>query len=249
MADDDGAVSIVVEDAEVTLDALTAGGTDYDGWLTFDPWPAVVGEGRPAQSLGDSSETLASTELIIAVPDGGDPCPGTQVEWRCLGERGANVGLPPRATALGLLLVGNAASGYFGTVDIATNDFDADPAFDDWLAQITANDRSDDPLTALLRGYPPKLLFDAVGATSAEFDTEVTGSRADGLIGPIEPDPLARANVVLAPVRGADDAERVADLTGNEALLAALADAGWGDDGDEPANLPSAGVLYQLRER
>jgi hypothetical protein len=249
LAADDEAVSIVVEDAEATLQALTAGDTDYDGWLTLDPWPAIVGEGRPAQVVGDPTEPVASTEMVIAVPDGADPCPGIQIEWKCLGDRGARVGLPPRSTALGLLLVGNAASGYFGSVDIATNDMDADPAFDDWLARITANSRSDDPLAELLRVFPPTLLFDAVGTTNGRFDTEVSGSRADGRIGALEPDPLARANVVLAPVQGADDAERITDLAGNEALRDALAEAGWETGGDQPPNLPSAGVLYQLRTR
>lgn len=242
-AGDDDSIAVVVEDAGTTLEKLTAGDTDYDGWLTLDPWPEVVAVGQPVQALGAPSEPLASTELLIAVPGTAQPCAG-EVDWRCLGESDADVGLPPRTGALGLLLLGNAVSGYFGRVEVATNDFDA--AFDAWFESITSNSGEADPLSELLLFFPPTLRFQAVGTSRAEFDEEVPD---DVPLDPVVPDPTARANVVFAPVAGADGAERAAELAGADSVRDALTDAGW-DGGDEgPANLPSAGLLYALLTR
>jgi hypothetical protein len=248
LADAEDDVEVVVEDAGTTLEKLTAGDSGYNGWLTFDPWPAVVAAGRPAQSLGDPGAGLAAAELLIAVPDNADPC-GGPVTWRCLGENAAvNVGLPPPESALGLLLLGNAVSGYFGRTDVFTNDFE-EPGFDSWYDNLTAADDRDDPLGALLLVYPPTRLYDAVGTDRAQFDASVPGSRADGRLDVAEPDPLASAVVVMAPVAGAGGGDRIAELAGSDALAEALADLGW-DVGSSPsANLPDPGVLYALLTR
>jgi hypothetical protein len=242
MAAEEG-VAVVVEDAGDTMDKLVAGDSGYDGWITLDPWPEIVGFDRPEDALGPPSEPVASAELLLAVPDTASPCDDQPVTWKCLGERGADVGLPPRTSATGLLLVGNAATGYFGTSEIATNDFD--PAFEDWLDTITANDGSSDPLRELLRAFPPALVFDTVGTTEAQYDAEVTGTRADGHLPAVEPEPLATANVVVVPVNGG----AVADVAGSPEFLDALADSGWLVAGADPTGLPSAGVLYDLLTR
>jgi hypothetical protein len=228
LADAEDDVEVVVEDAGTTLEKLTAGDSGYDGWLTFDPWPAVVAAGRPAQSLGDQGDGLAAAELLIAVPDNADPC-GGPVTWRCLGDTAVN-------------------GGYFGRTDVFTNDFE-EPGFDSWYNNLTAADDRDDPLGALLLVYPPTRLYDAVGTDRAQFDASVPGSRADGRLDVAEPDPLAAAVVVMAPVAGADGGERIAELAGNDALAEGLADLGW-DVGSSPsANLPDPGVLYALLTR
>lgn len=246
-ADADG-IEVVVEDAGDTMAKLTAGDSGYDGWITFEPWPEVVAIDEPEDALGAPSGPVASTELVLVVPDTADPCPGADpVTWRCLGDTGAKVGLPPRTTGVGLLLVGNAASGYFGRTDFATNDFD--PAFDQWLDVVTGNPGRGDPFDELLLAFPPTLVFDAVGTTSARFDDEVPGSRADGRLEPVEPDPLAEATVVVVSVAGSGNEERVAELADDPALVDALAASGWSDGGPDDTGLPSAGVLYALLNR
>ena len=244
-AAEDG-VELVVEDAGDTMDALVAGGSGYDGWVTLAPWSEVVGFEEPADAPGAPSPPVASTEMLLAVPNGAAPCGDQPVGWRCLGDQPGRVGLPPRTTALGLLLVGNAASGYFGRADIATNDFETDPGFDDWLDNLTS-DSSADPLSELLRAFPPTRVFESVGTTRASFDRQVPPSRASDQIDVVEPDPLARAEVVVVPIAGGDD-ERVAELAGSPALADSLTELGWGEPPDD-TGLPNAGVLYDLLTR
>jgi hypothetical protein len=249
MASDEEAVDVVVEDAGDTMDKLVAGDSGYDGWVTLAPWPEIVAFDRPQDALGSPSAPAASAELVLAVPDTATPCGDLPVTWRCLGDNAANVGLPPRTSATGLLLVGNAATGYFGRSDIATNDFEGDPAFDDWLDAITANDRSADPLSELLRAFPPTRTFDTVGTTIADYEREVPGSRADGRLPLVEPEPLATANVVVVPVVGSDGEDEVASLAASSAMAEALSDAGWLVGGDDATGLPPSGVLYDLLTR
>ncbi len=247
LAASDADVDVVVEAAGTTLDKLTAGATGYDGWVTLDPWPSVAGEDRPAQALGEPTEPIASTELVIVSPDTAEPCAG-DVTWRCLGDAGANVGLPDRTGALGLLLVANAASDYFDKVDdLATNDFNEDPQFDGWLDRLTA-DTTSDPLGDLLLAFPPTLVFDAVGTSRAQVAADV-GSRVVDRLVVVAPDPAGRAHVVIAPVRGADGAEAVTELADDAGFLDALTDAGWERGATGSTNLPRAGVLYVLLTR
>jgi hypothetical protein len=241
MAAEEG-VEVVVEDAGDTMDKLVAGDAGYDGWITLAPWAEIVEFARPEDALGTPSQPTASTELVLAVPDTSDVC-DPDPTWLCLGDTAADVGLPPRTTAIGLLLVGNAATGYFGTSDIATNDFT--PEFDDWLGNLTANDGSSDPLRELLRAFPPTLVFDAVGTTGAQYEQEVPGSRAADRLPAVDPDPLATANVVVVPVDGGD----VADLASSAALIDALTESGWSQGGPDATGLPSSGVLYDLLTR
>jgi hypothetical protein len=240
--EDRGGVEVVVEDAGATMDKLVAGESGYDGWVTLAPWPEVVAFDNPEDALGTPSPPVASAELVLAVPDTSDVC-DPEPTWRCLGDTAAAVGLPPQTTATGLLLVGNAVTGYFGRSDIATNDFT--PEFDEWLDRITANDGSPDPLRELLRAFPPTLVFDAVGTTSAQYGQEVPGSRAEGRVPAVEPDPLAVATVVVVPIEGGD----VDDVASEDAFVEALTESGWTAGGPDTTGLPSAGVLYDLLSR
>jgi hypothetical protein len=63
----------------------------------------------------------------------------------------------------------------------------------------------------------------------------------------VEPDPLARAEVVVVPIAGGDD-ERVAELAGSPALADSLTELGWDEPSDD-TGLPNAGVLYELLTR
>jgi hypothetical protein len=244
MAAAEDGVEVVVEDAGETRDKLVAGDSGYDGWLTFAPWPEVVGFDRPEDALGAATAPIASTELVLAAPTSTQqPCSGTDATWRCLGDTAAKVGLPPPTTGLGLLLLGNAATGYFGRSDIATNDFT--PEFEEWLSRITANNRSDDPLADLLRAYPPTRIYDAVGTGRAQYDDTVPGSRAEDALPFVAPDPLATATVVVVPVNGGD----VAGVATSDALVDALVESGWSEGGPDDTGLPNPGVMYDLSTR
>jgi hypothetical protein len=235
-------VEVVVEAAGDTMDKLVAGNSGYDGWVTVSPWDEIVGFDQPEDALGSPSAPVASTEIVLAVPDTADVC-DPEPTWLCLGDKAARVGLPPRTSALGLLMVGNAATGYFGRSNIATNDFT--PEFEDWLDNITANDGSPDPLRGLLRAFPPTRTFDAVGTTQGEWDQAVPGSRADGRLPAFDPEPLATANVVVVPVDGGD----VAGLADSRALVESLTESGWTEGGPDTTGLPPSGVLYDLLTR
>ena len=100
-------------------------------------------------------------------------------------------GCPRATTGLGLLLLGNAASGYFGTADFATNDFD--PAFDTWLDAITANDGSERP--AGRAAASPSLRRECSTRSarpSVRYDDEVPDSRAEDQLPVVEPNPQPR---------------------------------------------------------
>src|SRR5690242_8917414 len=76
-------VSITVEDAGATLTKLD----QYDGWLTFDPWPAMAA--LQQQRTPVNPIALASSTLQIAVVNDRataltTACGGS-ITWKCLG--------------------------------------------------------------------------------------------------------------------------------------------------------------------
>src|SRR6476619_4202607 len=136
-----------VEDAATTAKALARGDEGIDGWLTFEPWPDIANE-IARDHVFDTATPLASSPLVIAMARQrqnvlASNCPDGVVDWKCLGDKvgkpwtsltggvpswgNITVGNPSLSSATGLLLLGNAVSGYFGKTDIATNDFDNDP--------------------------------------------------------------------------------------------------------------------------
>ncbi|MGH9185717.1 MAG: hypothetical protein ACRD0U_07890, partial [Acidimicrobiales bacterium] len=185
---------------------------------------------------------IASTRLVVVVPDTAAPCQGP-VDWQCLGESpSAKVGMPPPDSALGLVLLGNAVSGYFGRPDVSSNNLRDDPEFGGWLRRITARP-DNDPLGRLVELFPPTLVFDAVGATQAGVRTLVDGQRAEGRVTVLHPDPPAAANIVLVAV---SDSDRVTDLADNDELRDALAEDGWSTPESAATGLPDPGVLLYL---
>ncbi|MEY2434798.1 MAG: hypothetical protein QOC92_4523 [Acidimicrobiaceae bacterium] len=242
-------VSLRVEDAAVTAKAIATGTADIDGWITIEPWPAIVNQLAQTKQVG-ASTPIARTELVIAmVKERADvlaaKCGGS-IGWRCLGdaigkqwtelggmpEWGAvKAGLPPASTASGLVLLGNAASGYFGRTDFATNDFDGD--FGIWRSKVTATAASFDDF---ILKFPAA--FSAVGATRAVVTTS-SGTRA---VATITPAPAASAVIVLAPVNGG----RIGSVA-KDVLARALNSVGWSTDNlSAPSGLPNAGVLLAL---
>jgi hypothetical protein len=155
----------------------------------------------------------------------------------------------PPSTAAGQLILGGAATGYFGRSDFATNDFD--DAFHAWLARLESNAGDPSPLTLMLQ--QGVAAFAAVGATEAEVETDVVPSRHTARLTVLYPEPVATAYVVLAPVTGARGAGRLSEILASPAAQAALAEAGWQpapapNAPAPPTGLPNAGVLLTLRQ-
>jgi hypothetical protein len=240
-------VNVRIEDAATTARALADGKADIDGWVTFDPWPEIVDALAPGgDAVGDSTRIARSALVIATVKERQDVFGCTS--WRCLGEAigqpwtavggkqewgTVKVALPPPTTGLGLLMLGNAVSGFFGRSDIATNDFDTDPDFAVWRANVTVS-VARAAFTTVVQQFPAA--FSYVAVTDVERRTAVRGD-----IGTLTPQPAASADVVVAPVDGG----RVAGIRGD--LQKRLRDAGWSTDGlNEATGLPNAGVLLAL---
>jgi hypothetical protein len=239
-------VEVHIEDAATTARALADGKADIDGWVTFDPWPEIVDLLAQGDAVGAGVPAARSALVIATVKEREDAFSCTS--WRCLGdaigqpwtsvggkqEWGAvKVGLPPPSTGIGLLVLGNAVSGFFGRSDIATNDFDTDPDFAVWRGNVTAS-VTPTAFTTFVQQFPAAFSF--VVVTDVERRTAV---RPD--IGTLALEPTASAEVVVAPVNGG----KVAGIRGE--LQKRLRDAGWSTDGlNEPTGLPNAGVLLAL---
>src|SRR5947209_6453954 len=180
-------VTVRVEDASITARALAKGDTSITAWVTLDPWPAMVNQ-LAHREVTTASTPVAATDLVIAmVQERADrlaPKGGGTVGWHCLGDAighpwtdvggqpewgTVKAGIPPVSSAAGLLLLGNAASGYFGSTTFATNDFD--DAFLVWKGNVV---RQPSSFTTFIQQFPAA--FSAVGSTRAEV-TAQAGSR------------------------------------------------------------------------
>lgn len=283
----DACAALAEEDDDVTFDVEPAGDTaerltdaafdpaesDIDGWLTLDPWPALVELRRDLANqpavLGETSDVLATTRLALVGPAArvdqlAVACGGVdQTGWRCLGEIAdepwsAHGGTDtqgrievghddPTQEAAGLLVLGQAAADYFGTTAFARNDFDADPGFRNWLEQL----ENADP------GLPPAVAAQPVITQLEQFptaswdavgtldpDAVATKARTSDAFTVLYPSPMIRAEVVLAPIRGHE-----VDLSEDD-LERALESAGWtpGPAPDDTPAGPSAGVYQALIE-
>lgn len=247
--------------------------TDIDGWLTLAPWPELVNLRRELAGdgavLGDPSDVLATAKLTIVGPTeridllttacGGEP----QTGWKCLGgladepwadyggdstEGSIEVGHDePTESATGLLVLGQAASDWFGDTGFARNDFVEDAGFRPWLAQL---ENANPGLTPAFESLPvlqqlerlPTSSWDAVGTLDPEARASKRRSATDLTV--LYPSPMIRAEAVLAPITGHE-----ADIAADQ-LTAALEPAGWapGPAPQDTPDGPSAGVYEALIE-
>src|SRR5215217_4035662 len=87
MAEEDDDFTFEVEHAGATADRLAAGDTDFDAWVTLNPWPELLEVRQIEGVLGEPSDVLASTPLALIGPQERltalhEECDG----WKCLGE-------------------------------------------------------------------------------------------------------------------------------------------------------------------
>lgn len=240
-------VTVRVEDAATTAKAIAAGTAHIDGWVTFEPWPEMANQ-LARRTVTGGSARLASSPLVIAMvaerATAFAPTCGGSVNWHCLGDAigrqwtevggrpewgTVKAGVPPVSSGAGLLLLGNAASGYFGRTDFATNDFDAE--FGVWRSNVVATPAT---FATFLLQFPAA--FSAVGTIAAQADA---GARTSEVVF-VGPPPTASAVVVLAQVDSNRAQGRAGDLT------KALRDARWDTAPPASSGLPDAGVLLAL---
>ena len=241
-------VAVRVEDASITAKAIAAGTANIDAWVTLDPWPGIVNQLAKREVTG-AANRLARTDLLIAMV--GEraarlaPACGGAVNWRCLGDAigrpwtdlggepewgSVKAGVPATTTAEGLILLGHASSGYYGTENFATNDFD--DAFLVWKAKVTSSPAT---FTTFIQQFPAA--FSGVGANKVDV-TAGSGTRP---VASIDPTPAADAVVVIAPVAG----HKIPG--GTNSLKDRLREDGWSTDRlSDPSGLPNAGVLLAL---
>jgi hypothetical protein len=227
--------SVLVEDAATTAERLLGGERPPDAWLTPGPWADIVDALRSGQAplYPAHGAVLASTRLALVSGPGGPS------RWKALGtqtgEGDLRLGWRDPDSGLGVLQLGAFTAGWFGTDDVATNDFD--PAFEDSLDRIT--NEAETASSPLGRRLQQGVSFaEAVITTETEaralLEQAAPGRRGD--LRPLYPDPVVSVEAVLA---GSGD---VADD-----LRSALKDDGWGEP--RPTNLPSPGVLAALWDR
>jgi hypothetical protein len=253
-------VTVNIQDAADTAQKLKSGDAGIDAWFTLAPWPAITNELAKASVIDDGTPVASAGLVIASVKERADvlakSCPGGRLDWKCVidangkawSDLGGNpawgtvkVGLPPKSTALGLLLNGNAVAGYFDKADIATNDFSADPNFAAWRSKLDKASTNAQAFTQFVQQFPAA--FSAVGASSA--DASGLGERA-GQVAIAPGSPEANAVAVLAPVTGSTKANKIADLAKNKALVQAFSNAGWSVPAQPDAGLPDPGVLLAL---
>lgn len=253
-------------------------GSGDEVWITTRPWAEAVVDQRTRSGarplLGEPSAVIArSPVVVVAWNDRADalvegPCAGG-LSWRCLGDVAdrswsdvdapaswgrVRVGLAPPDGAAGLAVLGGATAGFFGHADFASNDFGGDLA--GWLGALGATPvpSGEDPVARMLTRGPGE--YSAVGTVEAH--ARPAAGRTDVRV--IYPAPIAVAELVAVPV--GDDGDGAGRIAGDSRLRAALADAGWRVDGEDPVpgvdpdvalpdddGLPDGSVLWALHAR
>ncbi|MGH9225206.1 MAG: hypothetical protein ACRD2W_15810 [Acidimicrobiales bacterium] len=284
-----GRLQTTVEPAGTTAGRLATASGDpgLDGWLVPDPYPEIVDQRRQRASLPPSfgsQQTLARSPLVLVVWNersmalGRQRCP-QQVDWRCLGDAVAagpwtassgqaawdriKPGHRPASTdATGMLVLGHAVSGWFGTASLSTADLD-DDSFARWFTAVERAVPSpsppEGPLQRMLTVGPAA--YDAVGTTEAEAGPLLAASPRRGELNLLYPSPMATADVVLAVAVKGSTASAVRRLAGGNDARQSLAGIGWRVQGvarapgipDSPplppaSGLPSAGLLQALQD-
>ena len=279
----DARLSVTVEPAGVTASRLSAGPLEgVDGWLVTRPWAEAARAAReraglePALGVG---RALARSPVVLAVwPDRAEAlrrhCPAGQIDWRCVGDRAGQRweelgGQPawglvkpghadPGQEAIGLVVLGSAATGFFGNAGFSRVEIEEDDGFRSWLSRLeravpTFRPSGGTPLQDMLLKGPAA--FDVVGTTEAEGRTRLASAARSDKPVLLYPAPVATADVVLASVSG-PASQRLGRLLRGRGAREALSEGGWRVGGAAPAGtgpalapdsgLPDAGVLQAL---
>jgi hypothetical protein len=247
----------------------------FDAWLVPSPAAEIVVDERRRAQLepllaGRELRSVADSRLALVIWNDrrqvlADAC--ETLDWKCIGEVAgepwASIGgepawgtvkpghANPSLDPIGLDVIGQAAAEYFGTTNLSTTDYE-DGAFLGWFSQLENAVRpatGNTPLGQMLAAGPAA--YDVVGTTDAEARPQLADAAPDRRrsIALTYPAPVARVDLVYAPVAGSERAEEIRDLLlgdGQEILE----QAGWDVDraGHPPRHegLPDAGSLQAL---
>ena len=153
------------------------------------------------------------------------------------------VGNPLLTSATGLLLFGNAVTGYFGRTDISTGDFDTDVGFPAWRARMKNTFMTSDPFAEFVTQFPGEVLCSRCHRCAGADRRRGQGQRCRSG----QPIAASDRRRQLAPVgsgRRADQIKRIAD---SKALQETLAVQGWAvGQIPQETGLPDHGVLFAL---
>jgi hypothetical protein len=245
-------VEVRLASAAETAEALRDGTLpdDVDGWVTSSAWLELLGD--DAAALGEPERIATSPISVAALSDRTDALEevcGTDLIWDCLlrtadaawSDLGVDlpgrvaVGFPSADTATGLPVLASTAAGAFGSLDFASNDFDAE--FRAELATlVSASGGTDgDPVRTMVtqRGK-----YSAAGAP----DARVADLSNDAVV-LVDTAPVVDATIVVVPLRGADRPPSAAPV--REALDA----EGWtAASGSDVAPTLKDGVMSALHE-
>lgn len=258
-----GELSVRIENAGATLDALGAADADpagegVDGWLTFSPLPEMVDEQRQREvrqsTLGDRTGALARSPMVIAIWNDRRDVLARQcgeINWRCIGDVAGRPWIDvggderwgavepshpqPVATAEGLLAMTGAVNSWFGNTGYALQDLRAGD-FPAWFERL---ERAVPEFPRPPRTPLDSMLeigpatFDLTGTTEAAAAPTILGSRVSGQLAIIYPSPVVVAEVVLVSISGADAGGRVRELLESDEAAEAFSRHGWRVD-DRP---------------
>jgi hypothetical protein len=289
---DDHDIDVEIEQAGISVDRIADIPDDqlrdlgFDGWLTFSRDAEIAAQKRErntfAPATGDPSDPIGRSPLVIGIWRDraaalGEVCQG-ELTWKCIGDfagrewvdaggdpawgRVKPAHADPSTTGEGLLVIGQAASNYYGRTDLSIDDY-ADDAFLEWFSRLEENARieAESPFEQMLVGGAA--LYDMVGTLEAQAGPQLARASRDrrDQVRLLYPAPVATADVVYVPVNDADGADDLSDVLTGDDGRAALARDGWRVDGephaegvpDRPAlgprdNLPDAGSLQALLE-
>lgn len=197
---------VIVEPPGATLDRLsTDASIPLAGWVAGAEWPQMADSSRKAKGLPplfDGVALLGSTPVVMVIRTDrlsvlNSGC-GGEWSWKCVAERSGGawtaLGGDPRwgrvvpgvdgaDTTNGLACAAQWVTAYFGSSDIAANDFSDDIGFNDYVATVAA---------AVPDGAPSS------GTSAREFLTK-PGSRSLVCTSEAEGAPLvARSSVASA---------------------------------------------------
>ena len=280
-ASDAPRVDASVEPAARTAERLSRpGAVDLDGWLVTPPWPDTVDQARERAGLAKLfaavGAPVARSPLVLVVQRSREAvlrasCGGT-IEWKCVGVAAPQLwdaigGDPlwgtvkpwhpdPRDEAVGLLVVGQATAAYFGRTDVSTLDLE-EGAYLDWLNGLELAVRRTDGSVATMLTAPAEV--DIVGTTEADAGPQIATAAVTQKPVVLYPQPVATADVVLAPITGSRVSGTLRGLVEGRGRRA-LATSGWRVEGEDLAagvdasvtlpagqGLPSPGLLNALR--
>jgi hypothetical protein len=239
------------EAAVATATGLDDGSRDdVDVWITSSAWAEVL-QSRAPELIGEAEALATSPVALATLPGRAEPvtracadqpmlrCVGDAVgrSWTELGGEATwgrvTFGLADPDRGIGLSVLAAAVGDYFSSLDVARNDFEADPGFQSWLEALYPEDPPSSPV---------RVMVTAQGTYSVAADARARAAADAGqrTIELLEPEQPVTVTAVAVPVNGGDDLPDLAPLR------EALRTSGWDDASGPAAPTLKPGVMAAL---